>query len=137
MVYFGNKEKNAVTLPHIAQRKHACLGEIKQMSKSKKIAPKKKFALELLHHRLWHRSAISLMDGYNANVWKDIELRIYPYPFCISCQIYAMNKKARSKNPLNTKALFKWVYGYYSSNRTKCFTGETTFSNYLLIVGAY
>ena len=25
-VYFGNKKKNAVTLPHSVQRKHACLG---------------------------------------------------------------------------------------------------------------
>ena len=28
-VYFGEKLKDAVTLPHIAQRKHAFLGEIK------------------------------------------------------------------------------------------------------------
>ena len=29
-VYCGDKEKNAVTLPHNAQRKHAFWGEIKQ-----------------------------------------------------------------------------------------------------------
>ena len=28
IVYFGAKEKNAVTLPHSAQRKHAFLGKI-------------------------------------------------------------------------------------------------------------
>ena len=50
-MYFGDKEKNAVTLPHSAQRKHAFLVKIKQMSKSKKIAHRKKFALGLLHHR--------------------------------------------------------------------------------------
>ena len=33
----------------------------------------------------------------NANAWEDVELRIYPDPFCISCQIYSINKKARSK----------------------------------------
>ena len=33
-VYFGSKEKNSVTLPHSAQRKHAFLGKI--MEKSKK-----------------------------------------------------------------------------------------------------
>ena len=70
-VYFGNKEKNAVTLPHRAQRKHAFLGEIKQMSKPKKLAPRNKVALELLHHGLGHISTISLMVGDTENVWKD------------------------------------------------------------------
>ena len=42
------------------------------MSKSKKIAPRKKVALELLDYRLGHISTRSLMDGYSANVWQDI-----------------------------------------------------------------
>ena len=46
MVYFRAKEKNAVALPRSAQRKHGFWGEIKQMSKTKKLAPRKKFALE-------------------------------------------------------------------------------------------
>ena len=50
-IYFGAKEKNAVTLPHSAQRKHAFWGEIKEMSKTKKLLDRKKIALELLHHR--------------------------------------------------------------------------------------
>ena len=66
-VYFGDQEKNAVTLPHIAQRKHDFLGEIKQISKSKKIAPRKKVALELLHHELGNGYTISLMSGDTAN----------------------------------------------------------------------
>ena len=33
-VYFGAKNKNAVTLPHSAQQKHAFWGEIKDMSKT-------------------------------------------------------------------------------------------------------
>ena len=36
-VYFGAKEKNKVTLPHIPQRTHAFLGEMKKMSKTKKM----------------------------------------------------------------------------------------------------
>ena len=70
-VYFGNKEKNWVTLPHSAQRKHEFCGEIKQISKSKKIEPRKKIALGLLHHRLGHRSNRSFMDVDTENVWKD------------------------------------------------------------------
>ena len=34
-VYFGAKEKSAVILPHNAQKKHAFLGKIKEMSKGK------------------------------------------------------------------------------------------------------
>ena len=45
-MYFGAKEKNAVTLPHSAQRKHAFLGKIKEISKTKKLPSRKKLALE-------------------------------------------------------------------------------------------
>ena len=62
--YFVNKEENAVTFPHSAHRKHAFWGEIKQMSKSNKIAPRKKVALGLLHHILGHISTRSFMAGY-------------------------------------------------------------------------
>ena len=79
------------------------------MSKSKKIAPRNKVALGLLHHILGHRSTRSLMDGETAKIWKDIELRIYLYYFCTSYQIYSINIKAISKNPLKPKAPFKWV----------------------------
>ena len=50
--YFFDKDKNAVTLPHNAQRKHAFLGKIKQMLRSKELAPRKKVDLELLHMKL-------------------------------------------------------------------------------------
>ena len=51
-VFFGAKEKNAVILPHSAHRKHAFWGEIKQMSKTKKLPSKKRICLELLHQIL-------------------------------------------------------------------------------------
>ena len=50
------------------------------------------------------------MDGDTANAWENIEPRIYPYPFCTIFRISSMNKRARSKNPLNPKAPFKWVF---------------------------
>ena len=52
------------------------------MSKSEKIAPRKKVALELLHYILGHISTGLLMVGDTVNIWKDIELRINPYSFC-------------------------------------------------------
>ena len=50
------------------------------------------------------------MDVYTANIWKDIELRIDPDPFCTSCQISSINKKARPNNPLKPKTHSKWVF---------------------------
>ena len=71
-VYFGAKQKNAATSPQSAQRKHAFWGEIKEISKTKKFAPRKKIYLELLHQRLGQRYTRSLMAVDTANVWKDI-----------------------------------------------------------------
>ena len=49
-----------------------------------------------------------------------------------------MNKKARSKILLNPKAPFKWVFmDIVPSTAPQILTGDTTFSNYLLIVDAY
>ena len=73
-----------------------------------------------------------------ANVWIDIELRIYLDPFFKSCQISSMNKKARSKNPLKPKAPFKWGFmDIIPSTAPKSLTSDTTFYNYILIVDAY
>ena len=108
-VYFGAKEDNAVILPHNAVRKHAFMGKSMESSKknSKRNPKRNKIALELLHQRLGHRSTRSLIAGDTSNVWEDAELKIDADPFCTSCKIYSMNKKDRSKVPLNPKAPFK------------------------------
>ena len=88
MVYFGSKEDNSATLPHSAVRKHAFPeknGEVKENPS------RKKFALELLHQRLGHRSTRSFIAGDTANVWEDVDLRKDPDPFCTSCKISSMN----------------------------------------------
>ena len=92
-MYFRAKEENAVTLPHISQKKHVFLGEIKEMSKTKKLPSIKKIALELLHQILGHRSTRSLLDGDTANIWEYIELRIDPDPFFTSYQISPIKKR--------------------------------------------
>ena len=138
MVYFGEKEDNSVTLPHSAQRKRAFTGKNQDVSKKNKYPARKKIALELLHQRLGHRSTRSLLAGDTVNVWEYVELRIYPDHFFTSCQISSMNKKARSKIPLNPKAPFKWVFmDIIPSTAPKSLTSDTTISNYLLIVDAY
>ena len=99
------------------------------MEKSKKNPARKKIALELLHQRLGHRSSRSLIAGDTSNVCEDVELRIYPDPFCTSCNISSMNKKARSKIPLKPKAPFKWVFmDIIPSTAPKILTNDTTFS---------
>ena len=136
-VYFDAEKDNAVTLLHSAHRKHAFTGKIQDVSNKNKYPARKKIALELLHQRLGHRSTRSLLSGDTANVWEDVELRIYPEHCCTSCQIYSMNKKARSNIPLKLKAPFKWVFmGIIPSTAPKSLTSDTTFSNYLLIVDA-
>ena len=108
------------------------------MPRTNKLPSQKKIALEFLHQRLGHRSTRSLLDGDTTNVWEDIEPRIYPEPFCTSCQISSMNKRARSKNPLNPKSPFKRVFmDVIPSTAPKSLTSETTFYNYILIVYAY
>ena len=77
------------------------------------------------------------MDGDTKIYLQDIELRIDPNPFCASRQISSMNKKARSQNTLKPKAPFKWAFmGSIPATSPKSLTSETTFSNYILIVGA-
>ena len=107
-VYYGEKKDNAVTLTHSAVRKHAFIE--KSMESSKKNPKRKKITLELMHQRLGNRSTRSVISGDTANVWKDVELRIDPDPFCTLCKISSMNKKARSKLPLKPKAPFKWFF---------------------------
>ena len=78
------------------------------MSKIKKLPSIKKIDLLLLNQRLGHRSTRYFLAGDTDIVWEDIELIIYQDPFCTSCQISSMTKKARSKNPLKPQAPFKW-----------------------------
>ena len=63
------------------------------MSEKNKLPARKKIILELLHQILGHRSNISLLDGDTDTVWEDVELGIYPDPFCTSYQISSMKKK--------------------------------------------
>ena len=92
----------------------------------------------MLHQLLGHISTKSLLARCTDNVWKDIELRIHPDPFCTSCQISSMNKKTRSKIPLKTKVPFKWFLMHIIlATAPKRLTIDTTFSKYILIVDAY
>ena len=77
---------------------------------------------------LGHRSTISLIAGDTANIWEDAELKIDPDPFFTSCKKISMNKKARSKLPLNPKATFKWVFmDIIPSTAPKSLTNDTNF----------
>ena len=99
-----------MTLAHSAVRKHAFM--VKSMESLKKNSKKnpKNISLELMHHRLGHRSTRSLMAGDTANIWEDAELQIDADPFFTSCKISSINKKARSKVPIKPKSPFKWVF---------------------------
>ena len=111
---------------------------MKEKSKSQKQIPKNKVYLRLLHQKLGHRSTRSLLVVYAENVWQDIWIRVFPDPFCTSCQISTINKKPGSKSPLKTNTPFKWVFmDIISAKYSKSLTKYTTFDNYILIVDAY
>ena len=137
-VFFSDNKHTTMTLPHSAQRKHALLVKTKEKSKSQKKINKKRASLGLLYQRLGHISKRSLLDGGNANIWQDIDLRVYPYPFCTSCQISTINKKVISKKPLRSKITFKSLFMNITPDKSpKILTKDSTFSNYLLIVDNY
>ena len=119
--------------------KETCIyRKIQGYVKEKQTTRKKKIDLELLHQILGHIFTRSLLAGDTEKVWEYLELRINPDPFCTSCQIYSMNKKARSKIPLKPKAPFEWVFmDIVPSTAPKSLTSDKTFSNYLLIFDAY
>ena len=129
-MYFGDKEKNEVTLPHSAQRKHAFWVKTKEISKTKKLPSRKKIDLELLHQILGHISTRLFMAGDTAIFLENIELGIDPYPFFTPCHISSIHKKAGSKIPLNPKAPFKRVFMHIiPSTSPNVLTSGTTFSD--------
>ena len=93
-VSFIDDEHNTVILTHSAPQKNEFLVKTKENQKSKKLIPKKRVYLELLHHRLGHRSTMSIMAGDLANIWQDFEFRVEPDPFCTSFQISRIYKKS-------------------------------------------
>ena len=76
--------------------------------------------------------------GDTENIWKDIELRVDPDPFCTSCKISTINKKSILNKPLKPKTTFKWVFmDIITDISSKISTKDTTFANYLLTVDDY
>ena len=72
------------------------------------------------------------MSGDTDIFLEDIELIIYPETLCKSCQISLMNKNARSKNLLNPKAPFQWIFmDIITSTEPKRLTSDTNVSDYL------
>ena len=122
---------------HITE-KTCIFGKNEGKVKIKKQIPKRKVYLELLHQRLGHRSTRSTMSGDTANVWKDINIRVYPDLLWKSCQISTINKNHRSKTPLKTKTPFKWVFmDIIPAISSKSLTKDTSFDNYPSIVDDY
>ena len=132
------QEERAVTLPHSAQRKHAFWGGIKQISKSKKLAPRKKVSLELFQYGLGHRSTRPLMAGDTVNFWRDVELRIDKDPFLHIMSNFFNEQKGRVLESTKANGPFKCGFmDIIPATAPESLTSETTFSNYLLIVDAY
>ena len=121
-----------------AHKKHTFLVKTKEKSKSQKQIPKKKVSLEILHQILGHRFTRTLWTGGNANVWQDIELRVYPEPLCTSCQISTTTKGSWSKIPLKPNTHFKWVcMNIIPATSCKSVTKYTNYVHDLLFEDSY
>ena len=129
-VFFSDNKQNRLKLPHSAQRKNVFLVKLKEKPKSQKQIPKKLVSLELLHQRLGQVSTRSLLAGDTEFFWQDIELRVDPDPFYTLCLKSTINKKARSKTPLKSNTLFKWVFmDIIPATYYKSLTSDTNFTN--------
>ena len=76
------------------------------------------------------------MAGNTVIFFKYIELRIYPDPFCTSCQIYSTNKRLVPKTHLNQRHLLNDFIEIIPEMYSKRLTSETKFSGYLLVADA-
>ena len=110
----------------------------KENPKSQKQISKNKFDLELLHQILEHSYKHTLLAGYTTMFWHDIDLRIYPVPFCTSCHISTINKKFCIKDTYEAQYTFQiGVYGHHTRNNFQTFNKKTAYANYLSILDAY
>ena len=98
-VYFGEKVKMQLHYHIVHKGKHAFWGKSTKCHRQRNYHPE----IKLLCNSCIKYYVTNPPDHCTANVWKDIELRIYPNPFCTSDRISSMNKKSRSKNPLKNK----------------------------------
>ena len=89
--FISDNEQNVVTLTQRAQKKHVCLIKTKGNPKPEKKKPRNKFSLEWLHQRLGQRFTRSILDGDTENIFRDIEIRVDPDPFCTACKISTIN----------------------------------------------
>ena len=89
---------------------------MKEKSKSQKLIPKKKASLEFLHQILGYKYTKSILDGYTANAWQDIDIRVDPDPFCTSCPIFTINK-VLIKDTFESKYTFQvGFHGHHNSH---------------------
>ena len=94
--------------------------------------------MELLHHRLGHRSTRSLLDWDSANFWQYIQLMVDPDTLYTLCKLSTINRKSRSNTSLKSKTPFKQVLmDIIPATTSKSLTKYTTFDNYPLIVDTY
>ena len=88
-----------------------------------------------MRHILGHRYIKSLLAGDTGNISQDIDLRVEYVNFCTSSKKSIINKKPRSKTPLNSRTPFTWVLmDIIPALSSIILTKDTTHSNYLLIV---
>ena len=104
---------------------------------SKKIAPRRKVDLGLLHLILGNSSNRSLMEVDTADVGKILNLRYIQTPFAHHVRYLQLIKRKGQKIQWNQRHLSNGFYVHYSRNIPKRFDRWSYFYNHLLIVYSY
>ena len=73
-----------------------------------------------------------------AEMWKDVEVKLSPDPFCTSCKIATITKRNRSKVPMGAdRPLARVFMDIIPAPHKFSFDPNCDFSHYLLIVDTY
>ena len=95
-------------------------------------------SLDLLHARLRHRSARALLAADAAEIWRDVEVKLSPNPFCTFCKIATITKRNQSKVPMGAeKPLARVFMDSFLVPHKSSFDPDFDLGHCLLIVDTY
>ena len=139
MVFHNERYCDKVTLPFKgAPKGHDPQALPTQIRDRRRATPRTQVSLDLLHSRLGHRSTRALLAADAAEMWKDVEVKLSPDPFCTSCKIATITKRNRSKVPMKAdRPLARVVMDIIPAPHKSSFDPNCDFSHYLLIVDTY
>ena len=140
MVFQNEQYCDQVTLPFKGTPKgHDPQALPTQIRDKRRTTPRTQVSLDLLHARLGHRSTRALLAAFAADMWRDVEVKLSPDPFCTSYnKIAIITKRNRSKVPMGAEnPLVRVFMDIIPAPHKSSFDPDCDLSNYLLIDNTY